>query len=147
MIPVPVIDGWFTMDLESPELIGTRCTLCGTFFFPRAAGFCRNPSCRGREFDEVRLSRSGTVWSYTDARWQPPLPYISTEPFQPFAIAAVSLARENLVVLGQVATGYGVDDLEIGCPVQLVLETLSTLDGVDQLIWRWKPTGARSTET
>ena len=71
---------------------------------------------------EVRLSRSGTVWSYSDARWQPPLPYISTEPFQPFAIAAVSLARENLVVLGQVATGYGVDDLEIGCPVQLVLE-------------------------
>ena len=143
--PVPAIDGWFTMDLASPELLGTRCTECGTIFFPRASGFCRNPRCRGREFEEIPLSRRGTVWSYTDARWQPPPPYISADPFEPFAIAAVSLAREKMVVLGQVAAGYGVNDLEIGSEVELVLETLSVVDGVDQLIWRWKPTNPRSS--
>ena len=52
---VPAVEGWFTTDAE-PRLLGTRCTTCGTVFFPRASGFCRNPECRGREFDEVELS-------------------------------------------------------------------------------------------
>ena len=136
---VPAIEGWFTTDLV-PHLLGTRCTTCGTVFFPRAAGFCRNPDCRGREFDEVPLSRTGTVWSYTDAQYQPPPPYLpATEEHEPFAIAAVELAEEQMVVLGQVARGYGVDDLSVGASVELVVEPLYEADGVDHLIYRWKP--------
>ena len=56
--PVPAVEGWFTTD-DEPRLLGTRCTTCGTVFFPQATGFCRNPDCRGREFDEVELSRTG----------------------------------------------------------------------------------------
>jgi hypothetical protein len=111
--PVPAVDGWFTID-DEPRLLGTRCTSCGTVFFPRASGFCRNPDCRGREFDEVRLSRTGTVWSYTDAQYQPPPPYIP-------------------------ADGYGVDDLSVGATVELVVETLYELEGVPHLMYRWKP--------
>jgi uncharacterized OB-fold protein len=136
---VPAVDGWFTTDAE-PRLLGTRCTSCGTVFFPRASGFCRNPECRGREFDEVELSRTGKVWSYTDAQYQPPPPYIpAAETHEPFALAAVELAAEQLVILGQVATGYGVDDLRVGADVELVVETLYELDGVEHLIYRWKP--------
>ena len=80
-------------------------------FFPREEAFCRNPGCAGETFDEVELSRTGRVWSYTDARYQPPPPYIpAAEPYEPFALAAVELEAEGLVVLGQVAAGYGVDD-------------------------------------
>src|SRR5688500_13827174 len=53
---VPAVEGWFTTDAE-PHLLGTRCTTCATVFFPRATGFCRNPECRGREFDEIELAR------------------------------------------------------------------------------------------
>lgn len=138
---VPAVDGWFQLD--PPRLLGTRCTTCGTVFFPRAEGFCRNPTCRGREFDEVELSSTGTVWSYTDAQYQPPPPYISPhEPYQPFALAAVELADERLVVLGQVAEGVTVEDLEVGMPVELVVEPLYSLDGVEHLIWRWRPVAA-----
>ena len=50
------------------------------------------------------LSRTGTVWSYTDAQYQPPPPYIPPgEEHEPFAIAAVELAEEQMVILGQVA--------------------------------------------
>ena len=35
------------------------------------------PRCGGTEFDEVPLSRRGTVWSYTDAQYQPPPPYVA----------------------------------------------------------------------
>jgi hypothetical protein len=45
------------------------------------------------------------------------------------------------VVLGQVAAGYGVDDLTVGAPVVLVVEPLHTDDdGTVRTIWRWKPT-------
>jgi uncharacterized OB-fold protein len=136
---VPAVEGWFTTDAE-PRLLGTRCTACGTVFFPRASGFCRNPDCRGREFDDVELSRVGTVWSYTDAQYQPPPPYIpASADYEPFALAAVELVEEQIVILGQVAQGYGVDDLTVGTTVELVVEPLYELDGVTHLIYRWKP--------
>lgn len=141
-MPVPAIEGWFTTDAE-PRLLGTRCTACGTVFFPRAEGFCRNPACRGREFEEIQLSRTGTVWSYTDAQYQPPPPYIPpAEQHVPFALAAVELAEEKVVILGQVAEGYGVDHLRVGAEVELVVEPLYELDGVPHLIYRWKPVAA-----
>ncbi len=142
MAGVPVVDGWFTVGPD-PALLGTRCDECGTVFFPRSSGLCRNPNCRGRNLEEVELSRRGTVWSCTDARYQPPPPYIAADPYQPFAIAAVHLAAEQMVVLGQVADGYGVEDLSVGTDVELVIETLHELDGVPQLVWRWKPIGGR----
>ena len=108
---VPAVEGWFTTG-DEPRLLGTRCTTCGTVFFPAATGFCRNPACRGRELAPAELSRTGTVWSYTDAQYQPPPPYIPRgDEHEPFAIAAVELAEEQIVILGQVADGYGVDDL------------------------------------
>lgn len=136
---VPAVEGWFTTSSE-PHLLGTRCTTCGTAFFPRATGFCRNPECRGRELEEVELSRTGKVWSYTDAQYQPPPPYIPRgDEHEPFAIAAVELAEEAMVILGQVADDYTVDDLTVGAEVELVIEPLYEADGVDHLIYRWKP--------
>ena len=137
----PAIEGWFTTG-PSPTLLGSRCTSCGTVFFPKAEGFCKNPACSGESFEELPLSRTGRVWSYTDAQYQPPPPYIpASDPYVPFALAAVELP-EGLVVLGQVATGYGVSDLTVGAPVELVVETLYTDDSCERSIWRWKPVAA-----
>lgn len=136
---VPAIEGWFTTEAE-PRLLGTRCGACGTVFFPKASGFCRNPECRGRDFVDVELSRVGKVWSYTDAQYQPPPPYIpSGVDYEPFALAAVELVDEAVVILGQVAAGYGVADLSVGAQVELVVEPLYEIDGVEHLIYRWKP--------
>lgn len=134
MTTTPAIDGWFTTGAE-PTLLGSRCTTCETVYFPPTSGFCRNPACNGDEFAETALSRRGTVWSYTDAQYQPPPPYQAPDPFVPFALAAVELP-EGLVVLGQVAAGYGVADLRVGGEVELVVEPEYASD---QLIWRWKP--------
>lgn len=134
----PAVEGWFTTGPE-PALIGSRCTSCGTVFFPRASDWCRNPACEGAGFEDVRLSRRGRVWSYTDAQYQPPAPYIPrTDPYEPFALAAVEL-EEGLVVLGQVADGFGVADLTVGDEVELVVETLYTDESGERTIWRWRP--------
>ncbi len=139
----PVIEGWFTTGAE-PALIGSACTTCSTVFFPRTQGFCRNPACSGEEFTDTELSRRGRVWSYTDAQYQPPPPYIpAADPYVPFALAAVELP-EGIVVLGQVADGYTVEDLTVGDEVELVVETLYTDETGDRTTWRWKPTGAHA---
>ena len=138
MTTTPAIDGWFTSGTE-PALLGSRCTRCATVFFPRLGGFCRNPSCSGEELETLELSRRGTVWSYTDAQYQPPPPYIPrSESYEPFAITAVELP-EGLVVLGQVADGYGVADLRVGAEVELVVEPLYSDESGERTIWRWKP--------
>jgi uncharacterized OB-fold protein len=138
MTASPAVEGWFTTGPE-PALLGTRCTTCGTVFFPRADGFCRNPGCDGEEFAETELSRRGTIWSYTDAQYQPPPPYVpSADPYIPFALAAVELP-EGLVVLGQVAEGYAVADLRVGAEAELVVETLYVDETGDRTVWRWKP--------
>jgi uncharacterized protein len=138
---VPALEGWFTMDEAAPALLGSRCTVCGTYAFPKETLFCRNPSCEGTAFDEVSLSRTGRVWSYTDARYQPPAPYVAADPYAPFAIAAVELAAEQMVVMGQVVAGVEVDELSVGDEVELVLEVLYEDDEHEYLVWKWRPTG------
>lgn len=136
MAATPVIDGWFTTGPE-PALVGSRCETCTTVYFPPlgAEAFCRNPACDGEAFASTELSRRGRVWSYTDAQYQPPAPYVpASDPYEPFALAAVELA-EGLTVLGQVAQGYGVADLRVGGEVELVVEPLHD----ELLVWRWKP--------
>ena len=139
----PAIDGWFTTDAGDgePHLLGSRCTTCGTYFFPRADFFCRNPACDGTAFDEVPLSNRGRVWSWTVNRYQPPAPYVSPAgaggEFEPFGIAAVELAEEKMVVLGQVVPGA---DVAVGDEVELVVDTLFTdEDGTEQVVWKWSP--------
>ena len=135
----PAIDGWFTEE-PRPALLASRCSTCATVFFPPATGYCRNPACDGTDLIETTLSTQGTVWSYTDARYQPPPPYVPrSDPYEPFALAAVELP-EGLVVLGQVADGYGVDDLTVGAEVELVVEPLYTDDTGERTTWRWRPT-------
>jgi uncharacterized OB-fold protein len=134
----PAVDGWFTTD-STPALLGTRCTTCGTYFFPPETRFCRNPTCDGTELEAVPLSRRGRVWSFTDNRYRPPPPYVSPEPFEPYAIAAVELAEEKMVVLGQLARGTAVDELQVGQEVELVLDTLYEDDDHDYVVWKWQP--------
>jgi uncharacterized OB-fold protein len=145
MTASPAVDGWFTTG-EKPALVGARCTTCATVFFPPTHRSCRNPACAGEDLEPARLSRTGRVWSYTDARYQPPPPFVAQQdPYVPFALAAVELA-EGLVVLGQLARGYGVTDVTVGSEVELVVETLYADDTGDRLIWRWRPVGATARE-
>ena len=138
MKATPAVEGWFTTG-DEPALLGSRCTSCGATYFPPTQGFCRNPACVGEDFETTELSRHGRVWSYTDAQYQPPAPYIArTDPYEPFALAAVELP-EGLVVLGQVADGFGVADLRVGAEVELVVEPLHADESGERTVWRWKP--------
>jgi uncharacterized OB-fold protein len=142
--PQAAVEGLFTMDQREPRLLGTRCRACGTYFFPAEKTFCRNPACDQADLEEVPLSRTGKVWSYTSASYKPPPPFVAKEPFEPFAIAAVELEAEGLTILGQVADGVGVDDLKTGMSMELVLRELYQDDEHVYFTWNWKPSPAGS---
>jgi uncharacterized protein len=135
---VPAVEGWFT-DTDEPRLVGSRCTACGTRFFPRRELACADPACGGTDLEDVELSRTGRLWSYTDNRYQPPPPYVSTDPFEPYRIAAVELDEEKIVVLGQVPADVDSADLRIGAPMELVVDTLFVEDDTEHVVWKWRP--------
>jgi uncharacterized OB-fold protein len=79
------------------------------------------------------------VWSYTENRYAPPPPYPSPDPFEPFAVAAVELAAEGLIVLGKVVDGTLAADLTVGVEMELTTETLYTDDdGVERATYAWR---------
>jgi uncharacterized protein len=137
---VPAVQGWLNIDPAHPRLIGTKCGNCGSIFFPRETVRCRNPRCGHNELADTELSPRGTLWSFTGAEYQPPAPYVPrTNPFQPFAIAAVELAAEKITILGQVVEGVKVADLKIGQEMELTLDTLLEDDETETIVWKWKP--------
>jgi len=138
---VAAVEGWFRLDAEEPCLLGTRCSACDSVFFPRESAFCRNPACQGTELEEVALSRRGRLWSYTNSCYPPPPPYVAPDPFEPYAVAAVELEREKMVVLGQVVPGVDTGDLEVGMEMEIALDTLFEDESHDYVIWKWRPVG------
>jgi uncharacterized OB-fold protein len=137
----PVVPGWFTTDAEEFRLLGTRCTACGTVFFPRQEFFCKNPACSGGEFAEVPLSPRGKVWSYTNAGYRPPAPYVSDPDAEwvPYTLIAVELEAEGIIVLGQAAPGVTVDDLKVGIEVEITAGELYETDDAVMTTWNFKP--------
>ena len=134
----PTIEGWFT-EGDEPRLLGTQCQACKTYFFPRLENYCKNPDCQGTEFREVPLSNRGKLWSFTNNCYPPPPPYVASEPFEPYAIAAVELETEKMVVMGQVAKGFDVGDLKAGMEMELVIDTLFEDEENAYTVWKWRP--------
>ena len=136
----PAIDGWWAFDLSgAPHLTGAKCPVCDTYVFPPRAGSCPNPSCEAGELEPVALSRRGTLWSYTENRYQPPPPYPQRDAFEPFAIAAVELADEGVIVLGKVADGTLAADLTVGMQMELTTMPLYVDDdGTERTVYAWR---------
>jgi uncharacterized OB-fold protein len=45
-------------------------------------------------------------------------------------------------LVGQVVEGVGVEDLSVGMPVELVMETLHETEEDVKVTWKWKPVAA-----
>lgn len=137
---LPAIDGWWAADATGlPYLVGATCPQCRTYVFPPRANNCPNPACETGTLEAAALSRRGTLWSFTENHYQPPSPYPPSDPFEPFAVAAVELAGEGLIVLGKVVTGTRAADLKIGMQMELTTMPLYVDDdGVERTVYAWR---------
>ncbi|GAA2594497.1 Zn-ribbon domain-containing OB-fold protein [Streptomyces axinellae] len=147
----PAVEGWFTAEGAAFTLLGTRCRACASVFFPREDLTCRNPGCGSEDLVEVPLSRRGRLWSFTDARYRPPAPYLSDpgSAWEPFVLLAVELAAERLVVLGQAPPGTTTGQLTVGMAAELVPGVLRETggDGRTLATWNWRPLPADESGT
>ncbi|OAN37368.1 Zn-ribbon domain-containing OB-fold protein [Mycolicibacterium iranicum] len=136
----PAVEGWFATDESGiTNLIGGKCVQCFTYVFPPRENNCPNPGCDSDTLTLVKLSRRGRLWSYTENRYAPPPPYPSPDPFEPFAVAAVELAEEGLIVLGKVVEGTLAADLNVGMEMELTTMALYTDDdGVEHTVHAWR---------
>ncbi len=132
-ITVPSVAGLFVED-GGAGILGSRCTACGTPYFPRAAS-CHNPACPGSQMEECSFGGRGRLWSYSVANFAPPAPYKHDKPFAPYVIGIVDL-EAGLRVVGQMVNP--VEEVSVGAAVELVVEALYHEDGKAYTTWKFR---------
>lgn len=111
------------------HLLGSRCRSCGAHFFPIREA-CSG--CLSDDLETVRLSRSGTVYTYTVVRQSTPAFAV------PYALGYVDLP-ERVRVMGQFSCDPS--ELAIGMAVELVVEPFGEDDDGNVLHgYRFRPT-------
>ncbi len=135
---IGVREDFFSTPLYPPEkvnLMGSKCRDCGEVFLGKVVA-CQN--CQGENLENVTLSRSGKLYSYTIARYKPPGNYKGPEPFEPFAVGLVELP-EGVRILSPI-TGCGFEQLKIGMKLNLVVEELYVNEqGSHVLSYKFRP--------
>ena len=133
-----VADDLFDWTSDEPCLRASRCDTCSFVTFP-AQDAC--PSCGGDAVTPTRLSRTGTLWTWTRQRFQPKNPpYIGREPpkeFVPFAVGFIELPEGR--VEARLAGDAG-QELRIGMPMELTVVPFTTdEDGTEVLTYAFRP--------
>jgi len=99
-------------DEPQPHLIGGR-TADGNIIFPIP------DSEAGKNMEPIKLSRTGTLWSFTRQDFKPKPPYDGPEEFSPFLLGYVELPQQTIVESHIVDATL--EDLELGMPMELVI--------------------------
>ncbi len=137
MARVPIEEGFFRIPDdpdEPPRLLGSSCPACAEVFFPRRMVCAK---CLHEGTDDVELSTTGTVWTWTYCH----VPMFGKKDSAGgYGVGQVDLPegpRVQSILLG------GPDDFEIGMEVEIDLETLrENSDGDELVIYRFRPVTA-----
>lgn len=100
------------------NLKGTKCTNCGTIYFPRR-DFC--PKCRRAgigKIEEYAIERKGEVYSFSIVYDAP----AANNLIKPYAVVLVK-TDDGVMVTGQLVD-VNLDDVRIGLRVRAVLRKL-----------------------
>lgn len=105
---------------ERYRLMGSKCTTCGTNYFPRR-NVC--PTCRRKgRLEDVRYSGRGKVYSFTDIN-SPPMGF---EEQVPYVLAIIEL-EEGAKITGQIVDA-AIGQVSIGSKVENVFRVIQRDD-------------------
>ena len=125
--------GLFT-DGEPPALLGSRCTVCDAYHFPRH-DTC--PYCSNENTQPTDLSRTGTLWAWTAVTASPP-GYVGDAPY---GLGVVELS-EGIRIISRL-TESDPAALTLGQPMELRIVTLHRDgDGNDVVTFAFTPADA-----
>ena len=97
----------------NPQLLGGR-NADGKILFPIPEGDA------GKGLDIVKLSATGTLWSFTRQDFQPKPPYDGPEEFVPFLLGYIELPEQIIIESHIVDTTL--EELELGMPMEFVIK-------------------------
>jgi len=131
---VPVEEGLFTLPespAEQPRLIASRCKKCGEVFFPKRMACLK---CTAMDMEQILLSDRGKLYSFTITRLAPPGSVVKP----PYVLASIEMPEG--VNVHSVLTDCDLDKVQIGDPMELVLETIKQDEtGRDVVAFKFKP--------
>jgi uncharacterized protein len=127
VMKVPVAEGLFTGPDDRPRLIASRHRQTGTVTFPAEQS--------SAEVEEILLSRTGRLFTWTTQQFVPPAPpytgETNPETFTPYAVGYVELP-EGILIEGRL-TESDPERLTIGQEMELVLVPFRA-DGDTQVV-------------
>jgi uncharacterized protein len=132
-----VDESLFTETPQGVALWGSRCVDCSAYTFPRQGG-C--PQCTGSAMEDVPLSRTGTLWSWTVQGFRAKPPYSGSERYEPYGVGYVELPGQLIVEARLTETDP--ERLAIGMPMALELVPFrDDPDGVPVHTFAFVPVG------
>ena len=130
----PIAPGLFEVVDGEPRLIGGVRKGDGKIVFPMPEG------PEAANYESIRLSPDGTLWSFTVQRFRPKTPpYLGADDettFKPFALGYVELPGQ-VIVESRIATD-DFDQLKVGMPMRLTLAPFHKAGG-DVLTFAFQP--------
>lgn len=134
----PIGEKMFTMPSspsEKPHLIGSKCRSCGETFFPHRM-VCRR--CASQDLEDVPLSRTGKVYSFTSLDRRPPGYYGEV----PYIFGVVELSEGVRIPVHY--TECDLESLRIGMDVELVIGIVGKDEEGNELLgWKFRPVGRK----
>ena len=132
-------DGLFTPTEPGVDgqIIATHCKSCGDYFFPRSFT-CHNPECEEKDVEDVALSGTGIVDTYSDMSYPPPPPYVvKKEDWVPTPVVSVKMP-EGIHIIGMMDECTP-EEVSIGMEVQTVIRVLYTNKSGEELVgWKFR---------
>ncbi len=132
---VPIKAGFFTVPddpAQPPRLLGTRCTSCGEYFYPRRAVCAK---CLSERTADVELEARGTLYSYTFVHL-PLFGSTNMEHADGYGVGQVDLPEGPRI---QAPLAGKQPEFRVGQPVQGELNVLRQDGGSDVVIVRFRP--------
>jgi uncharacterized protein len=134
---VSVMEGLWTLTPDGKDycLVGSKCLNCEELYFPkREKNICLN--CFSTELEEVQLSKSGKISSFTVVYQAPAGGYYKGP--VPYAYGFVVLPEQ--VKIMTLFTGCDLETLQVGTEAELVIEKLfDEDDGIEINTYKFKP--------
>jgi uncharacterized OB-fold protein len=126
---------------NNPQLIGSRCAVCGATTFPVQQ---RCPRCSSGEMSEVLLPRSGTLVAWTTQGFPPGAPYAGPtgDDFVPFGVGLVQLGlgEDAVIRVEGRLTENDPAKLQFGQRVELTMMPFTTdADGTEIVTFAFQP--------
>lgn len=130
---IPCVAGLFTEE-GGARIFGSRCTACGTPYFPKKAA-CHNPDCSESKLVDCEFGGRGTIWSYSVADFAPPPPHKFDKPFKPYVIGVIDM-ENGLRLVGQMVNAL--EEIKVGAKVELVIDTVYHEEDKAYTSWKFK---------